>query len=141
MKYMKNGNPVVWDIYRRASVCVALIDALDELVESGKITHSLARRIIYNYDVSVQDNIEKCGVEIKLKAKLLDYRFVDSIWWFNLKNIVISKGPLVKRRSGTEVARFEGPLRVIAVGYDATAKNVKNRVPGHNMFEGEGHQG
>lgn len=50
------------------SVCVALMDALDELVQSGKITHSLARRIIYNYDVSVQDNIEKCGVEIKLKV-------------------------------------------------------------------------
>lgn len=68
----------------------------------------------------------------------MDYRFVDSIWWFNLKNIVISKGP-VQRRSGKEVARFEGPLRVIAVGYDATAKNVKSRVPGHKMYENEGY--
>ncbi|PWW73958.1 hypothetical protein C7212DRAFT_329601 [Tuber magnatum] len=140
MKYMKNGNPVIWDIYRRASVCVALIDALDELVEAGKITQSLARRIIYNYDVSVQDNIEKCGVEVKMKAKLMDYRFVDSIWWFNLKNIVISKGPF-RRRSGEEVVRFEGPLRVIAVGCDATAKNVNSRVPGHNVFEPEHRKG
>jgi len=52
------------------SVCVALIDALDELVEAGRITHSLARRIIYNYDVSVQDNIGKCGVEIKMKVNI-----------------------------------------------------------------------
>ncbi|KAG0635365.1 hypothetical protein HOY80DRAFT_982182 [Tuber brumale] len=133
MKYMKNGNPVIWDIYRRASVCVALIDALDELVEAGKIPHSLARRIIYNYDLSVQDNIEKCGVEIKMKAKIMEYRFVDSVWWFNLRDVVITKVPS-ERRSGTEVVRFEGPLRVIAVGYEATSKTVKDRVPGHNVF-------
>lgn len=52
------------------SVCMALIDALDELVEAGKISHSLARRIIYNYDVSVQDNIGKCGVEIGMKVNI-----------------------------------------------------------------------
>jgi len=150
---------------------VALIDALDELVEAGRITHSLARRIIYNYDVSIQDNIGKCGVEIKMKvnicspplslhmysptigslgsallrwrwknkiekiqAKIMDYRFVESVWWFNLKDIAISKGPF-QRRAGTETVRFDGPLRVIAVGYDATARTVKTRIPGHKMFE------
>jgi len=49
---------------------MALIDALDELVQAGKISHSLARRIIYNYDVSVQDNIGKCGVEIGMKVNM-----------------------------------------------------------------------
>ncbi|PUU80247.1 hypothetical protein B9Z19DRAFT_1172523 [Tuber borchii] len=122
------------------SVCMALIDVLDELVEAGKISHSLARRIIYNYNVSVQDNIGKCGVEIGMKAKIIDYRFVESVWWFNLKDIAISKGPLQRRAAGTEMVRFEGPLRVIAVGYDATAKTVKARIPGHNMFEPEDRQ-
>ncbi|KAG0129648.1 hypothetical protein HOY82DRAFT_670975 [Tuber indicum] len=133
MKYMENGNPVIWDIYRHASVCVALTDALDELVEAGKIPHSLARRIIYNYDVSVQDNIEKCGVEIKMKAKVMEYRFVDSVWWFNLKDIVITEGAS-GRRSGVEVARSEGPLRVVAVGNEATSRAVKDRTPGHRVF-------
>ncbi|RPA94105.1 hypothetical protein L873DRAFT_1846752 [Choiromyces venosus 120613-1] len=137
MKYMKDGNPIIWDIYRRASVCVALLDVLDALVNTGKITQSLARRILYNYDVSVQDNIGKCGVEIKMKAKIIDYKFVESVWWFNLKDVIISEGP-IRRRTGKEIIRFPGPLRVVAVGYDATAKTVSTRIPGrHQTYKSE----
>lgn len=79
----------------------------------------------------------KVGENKKIQGKIIDYRFVESVWWFNLKDIAISKGPLQRRAAGTEMVRFEGPLRVIAVGYDATAKTVKTRIPGHSMFEPE----
>ncbi|KAG0639765.1 hypothetical protein HOY80DRAFT_1136502 [Tuber brumale] len=133
MKYMKDGNPVIWDIYRGASVGVALLDALDELVKAGKIPPSLAQRIIYNYDVSVQDNIEKCGVEIKMKAKIIDYTSVESIHRFNLKDIVITKGPF-ERHSKKEVVQFKGPLHVLAVGDDESPKSAKEKVRRKNKF-------
>ncbi|KAG0135533.1 hypothetical protein HOY82DRAFT_600390 [Tuber indicum] len=106
------------------SVGVALLDTIDELVQAGRITPALAQKILFNYDVSVQDNIKKCGVEIKMKAKIIDYTSVESIYKFNLKDVVITKAK-EGRRSGNELFQFKGPLHVLAVGYKAPGKTTK----------------
>ncbi|KAG0135480.1 hypothetical protein HOY82DRAFT_600277 [Tuber indicum] len=128
---MKNGNPVIWDIYCSLSVGVTLLDTPDELVKAGKVPPSVSQKVLFNYDVFVQDNIKRYGVEIRLKAKIIDYTSAKYIYRFNLKNVSITKVPS-DRLSGKEVVQFKGPLHVLAVGYEASSKTTKGKVGGNN---------
>ncbi|CAD6578607.1 MAG: Transcription initiation factor IIA small chain (TFIIA 13.5 kDa subunit) [Cyphobasidiales sp. Tagirdzhanova-0007] len=95
-----------FQLYRNASVGMALTDALDELIESGHISPQLARKVVEEFDKAASQTFStslrnKCSA----KAKLKTYRLCDEVWTFLLKDAVF-------KLDGGEVI---GPLNKVKI--------------------------
>ncbi|KAL7009580.1 Transcription initiation factor IIA subunit 2 [Cystobasidiomycetes sp. EMM_F5] len=82
-----NLPPQYYQLYRRSSIGMALMDALDELIESGHIPPQLAKKVVDEFDkqasLTVTNQVRaKCTV----KAKLQVYRLCDEVWTFSLRD-------------------------------------------------------
>ncbi|KAL4434076.1 hypothetical protein ABPG75_000517 [Micractinium tetrahymenae] len=67
-------------LYRQSKLGLSLVDALDQLVEEGKLPPQLALRILDEYDSVVLDALEtKVTAKASLKGHLDIYRYCDNV--------------------------------------------------------------
>ncbi|GAA6030976.1 hypothetical protein JCM8097_008965 [Rhodosporidiobolus ruineniae] len=107
-----------YQIYRRSSLGSALVEALDELINSGHINPQLALQTLNQFDKSASQAL---GKEVKakttVKAHLNTYRLCDEVWTFILQN------PTFKLENNSEVVTAPGKCRIVACkSGDAPAK-------------------
>ncbi|KAG0265254.1 Transcription initiation factor IIA small chain (TFIIA 13.5 kDa subunit) [Mortierella polycephala] len=76
-----------YEHYRKSSIGLALIDSLDELIQSGHINPQLAMRVLAQFDMSIADALStRVRNRATFKAHLDNYRSLDDVWTFVLLN-------------------------------------------------------
>ncbi|EOD44897.1 Transcription initiation factor iia gamma chain [Neofusicoccum parvum] len=77
-----------YEIYRKTSIGMALMDTLDELIGTRRMEPQLAIKIMQNFDKALADVIsEKVKARMSFKGHLDTYRFCDDVWTFIIKDI------------------------------------------------------
>ncbi|KAJ2452025.1 Transcription initiation factor IIA subunit 2 [Coemansia sp. RSA 2336] len=98
-------------LYRQGVLGMMLVDALDELIETGQISPQLAIHVLEKFDQSTSKALaEHVKAKATIQKNLHEYRLCDDIWTFILDNptIATESGPIHVDR-----------LKIIA--YDAKA--------------------
>ncbi|KAG0343860.1 Transcription initiation factor IIA small chain (TFIIA 13.5 kDa subunit) [Podila humilis] len=76
-----------YEHYRKSSIGLALIDSLDELIQSGHINPQLAMRVLAQFDTSIAEALStRVRNRANFKAHLDNYRSLDDVWTFVLSN-------------------------------------------------------
>ncbi|KAG0256798.1 Transcription initiation factor IIA small chain (TFIIA 13.5 kDa subunit) [Linnemannia exigua] len=76
-----------YEHYRKSSIGLALIDSLDELIQSGHINPQLAMRVLAQFDMSIADALSsRVRNRANFRAHLDNYRSLDDVWTFVLSN-------------------------------------------------------
>ncbi|KAI8601686.1 transcription initiation factor IIA, gamma subunit, helical domain-containing protein [Dissophora ornata] len=76
-----------YEHYRKSSIGLALIDSLDELIQSGHINPQLAMRVLAQFDMSIAEALStRVRNRVQFKAHLDNYRSLDDVWTFVLSN-------------------------------------------------------
>ncbi|MCJ1268306.1 Transcription initiation factor IIA small chain (TFIIA 13.5 kDa subunit) [Lobaria immixta] len=82
------NNQSYYELYRRSSIGLSLIDTLDELVHSGRIEPQLAMKVISSFDKCVTEVLaDKVKARLTFKGHLDTYRFCDEVWTFLIKDV------------------------------------------------------
>ncbi|KAK9314441.1 transcription initiation factor IIA, gamma subunit, helical domain-containing protein [Lipomyces starkeyi] len=84
-----SASNVYYELYRRSSIGVALIDSLDELIKDSKIQPQLAMKILSTFDRSISEALaEKVkSTRLSFKGHLDTYRFCDDVWTFIILDV------------------------------------------------------
>lgn len=110
---------MAYQMYRTTTLGVALRSTLDELVEDGTITPTLAQNVMATFDKSINKALsQRVKNKTSFKAeKLRAYRFCDNVWTFVMEK--------VEFRDATRP--IEGIIdRVKIVACDASAARLAN---------------
>ncbi|KAI9652732.1 MAG: Transcription initiation factor IIA small chain (TFIIA 13.5 kDa subunit) [Alyxoria varia] len=85
---MSGGAPTSYELYRSASIGMALQDALDDLISQNLIEPQLAMKICSNYDKAFAELIaDKVKSRLNFKGSLDIYRFCDDVWTFLIRDV------------------------------------------------------
>ncbi|KAF2143738.1 uncharacterized protein K452DRAFT_325671 [Aplosporella prunicola CBS 121167] len=77
-----------YEIYRKTSIGLTLMDTLDELISTRRMEPQLAIKIMQNFDKALADVIsDKVKARMSFKGHLDTYRFCDDVWTFIIKDI------------------------------------------------------
>ncbi|KAK9473683.1 transcription initiation factor IIA, gamma subunit-domain-containing protein [Dipodascopsis tothii] len=84
-----SGNTSYYELYRRSSIGVALMDALDELIKDSKIQPQLAMKILSTFDRCITETLADSmkSTRLSFKGHLDTYRFCDDVWTFIIKDV------------------------------------------------------
>ncbi|KAL8822201.1 MAG: hypothetical protein Q9191_007063 [Dirinaria sp. TL-2023a] len=82
------SNRDYYELYRRSSIGIALIDTLDELVNQSSIEPQLAMKVLATFDKAASEVLqEKVKARMHFKGHLDTYRFCDEVWTFLIKDV------------------------------------------------------
>ncbi|EGY13703.1 Transcription initiation factor IIA subunit 2 like protein [Verticillium longisporum] len=77
-----------YELYRRSSIGLALMDMLDDLISAERIYPQLAMKILANFDQAITEALQKnVKARLTFKGSLSTYRFCDEVWTFLIKNV------------------------------------------------------
>ncbi|VDN05532.1 unnamed protein product [Thelazia callipaeda] len=78
-----------YQLYRSTTLGMALRSTLDEFVEDGTITPSLAQTVLVTFDKCINKALsQRVKNKVNFKAdKLKAYRFCDNVWTFVMENV------------------------------------------------------
>ncbi|AAS50841.2 ABR071Wp [Eremothecium gossypii ATCC 10895] len=80
-----------YELYRRSTIGVALMDSLDTLISDGRIEASLAMRVLETFDKVVSETLrDKTSAKLTFKGHLDTYRFCDDVWTFIIKDCQVN---------------------------------------------------
>ena len=72
---------------------ISLVETLDYLIQSSRITPVLALKVLANFDVVVGDVLRNDAKEtVKIRAKLLKYNWVDDVLSFKVSGKLTMQG-------------------------------------------------
>jgi transcription initiation factor TFIIA small subunit len=113
-----------YQLYRNTTLGHTLQESLDELVQYGQVSPSLANRILLQFDKSMNNALStRVKSRVTFKAEKLDtYRFCDNVWTFLLKD--------VEFKDVNESAKVAAVKVVACDGKAATNPNQLPGVPG-----------
>ncbi|KAI9218632.1 transcription initiation factor iia small chain [Blastocladiella britannica] len=78
--------------FRSSSVGMTLIDALDDLIQSGQMAPTLANKVLAHFDLQVVRELQTCQAKASFKGGLSTYRNCDDVWTFVLKDAHFKMG-------------------------------------------------
>ncbi|KAM0869550.1 hypothetical protein ACQ4PT_040606 [Festuca glaucescens] len=97
---------VALEIYRNTSIGRALTDALGEMVSSGKLDPLLALQVLLHFDESMGAALENLVTSrFIFKGNLRTYRYCDSVWTFNLRDVTLRNG---------DISQDIGKMKIVA---------------------------
>ncbi|KAL1534514.1 transcription initiation factor IIA subunit 2 [Salvia divinorum] len=96
----------IFELYRRSTIAMCLIESLDQMVSSGVLNPELAICVLLQFDKSMTEALEnKVKSKVSIKGHLHTYRNCDDVWTFIVQNAQI------KTEEGQETAEF---VRIVA---------------------------
>mmetsp|Transcript_2764 Transcript_2764/g.5704 ORF Transcript_2764/g.5704 Transcript_2764/m.5704 type:complete len:122 (-) Transcript_2764:195-560(-) len=78
-----------FELYRQTLIGDYLCEALEEMVESEKLTESMAHTVLKQFDASFLDALKHVGTRATIKATATTYRYFDNVWQFTLENVAL----------------------------------------------------
>ncbi|KAL9120376.1 MAG: hypothetical protein Q9187_003066 [Circinaria calcarea] len=77
-----------YELYRRSSIGLALIDTLDGFVHDGRMEPQLAMKVISSFDRAITEVLaSQVKARLNFKGHLDTYRFCDEVWTFLIKDV------------------------------------------------------
>ncbi|KAI5453393.1 hypothetical protein QFC20_001894 [Naganishia adeliensis] len=78
------------ELYRGSALGHTLTDALDQMISEGSIDPQLAMKVLSQYDKYMSEAVQKqVKTKTTIKGHLKEYRSVDDVWNFTIKNAVM----------------------------------------------------
>jgi len=99
-----------YELYRRSTLGMTLTDSLDEMVTNGKLTPTIAMKVLAQFDKvrsscsdssilvtlfavlplkCMNEALKNVKTKTTFKGDLYSYRFCDNVWTFVLNNVTI----------------------------------------------------
>lgn len=94
-----------YELYRRSTIGITLVESLDNLITEGKIEPQLAIMILNSFDKSINNNLKEMNVnntigkqsasantnnnKVTIQGDLHTYRFCDEVWTLIIKNCLL----------------------------------------------------
>ncbi|XBW36953.1 hypothetical protein QEN19_002533 [Hanseniaspora menglaensis] len=94
-----------YELYRRSTIGITLVESLDNLINEGKIEPQLAILILTTFDKSINNNLRDMNInntvgkqtsgvggtanKFTIKGDLHTYRFCDDVWTLIIKNCIL----------------------------------------------------
>lgn len=94
-----------YELYRRSTIGITLVESLDNLINEGKIEPQLAILILTTFDKAINNNLKDLNLnntvskqssssggssnKFTIKGDLHTYRFCDEVWTLIIKNCVL----------------------------------------------------
>eukprot|EP01119_Soliformovum_irregulare_P014437 TRINITY_DN3950_c0_g1_i1.p1 TRINITY_DN3950_c0_g1~~TRINITY_DN3950_c0_g1_i1.p1 ORF type:complete len:117 (-),score=10.20 TRINITY_DN3950_c0_g1_i1:80-430(-) len=76
-------------LYRKSTIGTALLDSLDEMINSGELAPELANTILGYFDESIHKGLEeRIHNKITFKGHLHTYRLAENVWTLVLQDAV-----------------------------------------------------
>lgn len=104
-------------LYRGSVLGDSLVEALDTLVEDGKLTPYLAVEVLSKYDDAMRRVLEReVNSKASLKGKLDVYRYIDNVWTFILSDATLRAAPtMTTPKKDEQTIDADGPIKLILV--------------------------
>lgn len=93
-------------LYRQSKIGDSLVEALDALVDSGKLPGNLALRIMQEFDKAIITALEEdVTAKSTFKGQLDVYRYCDNVWTFVISGAEFKLFPTLggTKRDGEEL--------------------------------------
>ncbi|MCJ1309888.1 Transcription initiation factor IIA small chain (TFIIA 13.5 kDa subunit) [Agyrium rufum] len=85
---MAATNQAAYELYRRSSIGLALIDTLDVFVHDGRMEPQLAMKVLSSFDRAITEILAgQVKARLTFKGHLDTYRFCDEVWTFLIKDV------------------------------------------------------
>lgn len=100
-----SGIQQYYELYRRSTIGITLVESLDNLITEGKIEPQLAIMILNSFDKSINNNLKEMNVnntigkqtasanannnKVTIQGDLHTYRFCDEVWTLIIKNCLL----------------------------------------------------
>ncbi|CAX42039.1 transcription initiation factor IIA (TFIIA) small subunit, putative [Candida dubliniensis CD36] len=121
--------PAYYELYRRSTIGVTLMDALDTLISDEKIQPQLANRILINFDRIIAENLKNENIvgksKLIFKGDLDTYRFCDDVWTFIIKNVIIKLNDVSKDNNNNSNDKDSGDLELNVDKFKIVACNSR----------------
>ncbi|KAL6928803.1 hypothetical protein ACO0SA_002133 [Hanseniaspora valbyensis] len=94
-----------YELYRRSTIGITLVESLDNLINEGKIEPQLAILILTTFDKAINNNLRDMNLnntvgkqttsasgssnKFTIKGDLHTYRFCDEVWTLIIKNCML----------------------------------------------------
>lgn len=75
-----------YELYRRSTLGMTLTDSLDEMVTNGKLTPTVAMKVLAQFDKCMNEALKNVKTKTTFKGDLHSYRFCDNVWTFVLND-------------------------------------------------------
>jgi transcription initiation factor TFIIA small subunit len=88
---MADSSP--YDLYRDSSVGTTLLETLDELIHTGRITGCFASKIVGNFDrivPQVLGELKDRKHKFSIKARVIHYNSIEDSWWWTLDRATLN---------------------------------------------------
>jgi transcription initiation factor TFIIA small subunit len=88
---MADSSP--YDMYRDSSVGATLLETLDELIHTGRITGDFASKIVGNFDrivPQVLGELKDGKHKFSIKAHVIHYNSIEDSWWWTLDRATLN---------------------------------------------------
>lgn len=80
----------MYELYRTSILGRALLETVDAKVRANVITVEQANAILEKFDTVIPRIFEKTSNTIGFKGKIVSYNFVDGVWKFLCKDLMVS---------------------------------------------------
>ena len=80
----------MYEFYRTTLVGRALVEIVDEKVKTNTITVEQANMILEKFDSVIPRAFDRVSNTIGFKGKIVSYNFVDGVWKFLCKDLMLS---------------------------------------------------
>jgi len=93
----KEQAPVYYQHFRNTSVGYALVESLNNMINSGQIEPQAALQVLNHFDSTMPEELANTKSQMSLKGGLDYYRYCDDVWTFSLKapNIKLDDGTFI----------------------------------------------
>lgn len=94
-----------YELYRRSTIGITLVESLDNLITEGKIEPQLAIMILTSFDKAINNNLKEMNTnntigkqlasantsnnKVTIQGDLHTYRFCDEVWTLIIKNCLL----------------------------------------------------
>lgn len=75
-------------MYRNTALGECLCEALEQMIEAGRLSEDSAHAVLSQFDRSIVDSLASVSARGSIKAELKTYKFFDNVWQFDLNNVV-----------------------------------------------------
>jgi hypothetical protein len=74
--------PAPFQMYRNTALGECLCEALEQMIEAGRLSEDSAHSVLSQFDRSIVDSLASVSAKAGIKAELKTYKFFDNVWQF-----------------------------------------------------------
>ncbi|CAB0010833.1 unnamed protein product [Nesidiocoris tenuis] len=125
---------MTYQLYRNTTLGHTLQESLDDLVQYGQITPTLAKKVLLQFDKSINNALAtRVRSRLTFKAgKLNTYRFCDNVWTFMLNDVEFREVQEVAKVDKVKIVACDGKSEILPISsacHQAVSREINSRPP------------